>query len=245
MTPCSHDRNALARRLFDGIAQSYEGPARVFSLCQYHSWHRFLISRIELTAEARVLDVCTGTGLIAMEIARRGRCEVTGLDLSQRMLDSALQGIQAEGLDSRISLVAGQAEDLPFADDSFDVVVFSYLLRYVDDPQATINELVRVLKPGGQMASLEFYIPQGPVLYPLWLAHTRLLMPLGSRLFTQGWREVGSFLGRSISDFYRKHPLQEVRLMWKRAGIADVNIEKLSLGGAVVMWGRKGPASEE
>lgn len=245
MTLSSHDRNAFARRLFDGIAQSYEGPARVFSLHQYHSWHRFLISRIALTAESRVLDVCTGTGLIAMRIAQKSGCEVTGLDLSQRMLGSALQSIQAEGLNSRISLVAGQAESLPFADASFDVVVFSYLLRYVEDPQATINELARVLKPGGQMASLEFYIPQGPILYPLWLAHTRLLMPLGARLLTQGWREVGSFLGRSISDFYRKYPLQEVRLMWERAGIAGVRIEKQSLGGAVVMWGRKGPVSEE
>ena len=89
------------------------------------------------------------------------------------------------------------------------------------------------------MASLEFFVPQNPVLHGLWLLHTRLVMPLGSRLLSQGWREVGSFLGPSISDFYRRHTLDDVERMWGRAGIANAQTSLLSLGGAVVTWGQK------
>jgi len=139
-----------------------------------------------------------------------------------------------------VILVKGRAESLPFAESSFDAVVFTYLLRYVEDPVATLGELTRVLKPGGQLASLEFFVPQQPLIYPLWLLHTRLAIPVVSRLLPGGWPEVGSFLGPSISDFYRKHTLQDLCGMWERAGVRKVQTKQLSLGGALVMWGRKG-----
>ncbi len=238
-------RNSFTGKFFNGIAQHYEGPARVFSFLQYDHWHRFLVSRLDLTPQSRVLDMCTGTGLVAMRIAEKSSCDVVGLDLSEQMLAQARGNIAARGLDSLVGLVRGRAEGLPFEDDSFDVVVFTYLLRYVEDAQATITELGRVLKPGGQMASLEFYVPQGPVLHPLWLFHTRLIMPLGTRFLKSGWREVGAFLGPSISDFYRRNSLEDLGRMWRRANIENIQLKKLSLGGAVVIWGRKQANHEE
>ena len=139
-----------------------------------------------------------------------------------------------------VSLVKGRAESLPFAESSFGAVVFTYLLRYVEDPEATLGELGRVLKPGGQLASLEFFVPQNPAIYPLWLLHTRFAIPVASRLLPGGWPEVGSFLGPSISDFYGKHTLRDLCGMWERAGVGEVQTKQLSLGGALVMWGRKG-----
>ena len=239
MTIAPRRKNEHARRLFDGIARRYEGPAQVFSYFQYGRWRRGLVSRLRLSPEDSVLDVCTGTGLVASQIAGSQRCRVVGLDLSQRMLDQAHRNLRSAGLASHIDLVRGRAESLPFADHSFDAVVFTFLLRYVEDPEATLRELARVLRPGGQMASLEFYVPQGPVAYPLWLLHTRMVLPLGTRLLSRGWREVGSFLGPSISSFYRKHTLEDLSRMWMRAGVGGVRTGLLSLGGAVVTWGRK------
>ena len=237
--PGTNNGNRLARRLFDSIANNYEGPARAFSLFQYDRWRRLLVSRLDLSESSAVLDVSTGTGLGAREIARAVGCPVVGLDLSARMLRRGRQNLNASPLGQTVSLVQGTAEALPFPDDRFDAVVFTFLLRYVEDRQAVLDELARVLKPGGQMASLEFYIPRGPVLYPLWLLHTRVAMPLGTKLISPGWGDVGSFLGRSISTFYRENTLEDLTRMWTRVGIVGVNTEVLSLGGAVVTWGRK------
>ena len=228
-----------ARRMFDGIAESYEGPARAFSLFQYDRWHRYLASRLGVRSDASVLDVCTGTGLVALRIAADTGCRVVGVDLSQRMIDQGRSAVERSGLWSSVSLVTGRAERLPFADDSFDAVVFTFLLRYVEDPQSTLRELARVLRPGGRMASLEFYVPRGPLLHPLWLLYSRLVLPLGGWLLSPGWRRACSFLGPSISAFYREHPLEELNRIWARAGIGLVGTSVLSLGGAVVTWGQK------
>ena len=155
------------------------------------------------------------------------------------MIKQAQGSLQASGPAASASLVAGRAESLPFSDGAFDSVVFTFLLRYVEDTQATLNEMTRVLRPGGQMASLEFFVPQNPLLRALWLLHTRGVLPLGTRLLSRGWREVGSFLGPSISAFYELHSLEELRHMWARAGVVGVQTKLLSVGGAVVMWGRK------
>lgn len=238
-----HAKNAHAQGLFDGIASSYEGPAQVFSFFQYRRWRRFLVSRLKVSPETSVLDVCTGTGLVASDIAGRARCRVVGVDLSAAMIERARRSLgkpKSSDDAQAVSLVMGRAEGLPFAESSFDAVVFTYLLRYVEDPGATLGELSRVLKPGGQLASLEFFVPQNPMIYSLWLLHTRFAMPVASRLLPGGWPEVGSFLGPSISDFYSKHTLQDLCGMWERAGVRKVHTRQLSLGGALVMWGRKG-----
>ena len=235
----SHHKNLEARRLFDGIAGRYEEPARAFSLFQYDRWRRFLVSRLELDADASVLDVCTGTGVVAIDIARRTGCQVIGLDLSDRMIEQAHRNLTRPDLASLVSLVKGRAETMPFSDRSFDAVVFTFLLRYVEDTSETLQELVRVLRPGGQMASLEFFVPRNTLIHGLWLLHTRLVIPAGTRFISPGWRAVGSFLGPNISAFYRKHTLENLIQMWTDAGMSNVQTRVLSLGGAVVMWGRK------
>ena len=168
---------------------------------------------------------------------------MVGVDLSAAMIEQARRNLKRPRSTHdtpAVSLFKGRAENLPFAESSFDAVVFTYLLRYVEDPEATLGELSRVLKPGGQLASLEFFVPQHPMIYPLWLLHTRFAIPVGSRFLPGGWREVGSFLGTSISEFYRTHALRDLCEMWERAGVGEVQTKQLSLGGALVMWGRKG-----
>jgi demethylmenaquinone methyltransferase / 2-methoxy-6-polyprenyl-1,4-benzoquinol methylase len=147
--------------------------------------------------------------------------------------------VRAAGLGGRVRFVLGQGERLPFADGSFDAVMFTYLLRYVDDPATTLRELTRVLRPGGTLGSLEFAVPVGVIRCGLWFLYTRGVLPLAGRLISRPWYEVGRFLGPSISGFYRRFPLDRQLAMWREAGVSDVRARTMSLGGGVVIWGTK------
>ena len=203
----------------------------MLSLGQDPLWRRYLVSRLP-AGGGHVLDVATGTGLVAAELLRRG-FRVTGLDQSTEMLDVARRR-----LGNRVELVEASAESMPFPDASFDHLTFTYLLRYVDDPGATLAELSRVVRAGGTVASLEFGMPRGPAR-PLWDVYVGLGLPLAGRILRNGWDEVGAFLGGSIRDFWARYPLERQLELWRAAGLRDLEVRLLSLGGGVVIWGRK------
>ena len=229
--------SADAPRIFTGIARSYDRAGALFSFGQDPRWRHALVDAVGADEGDVVLDVATGTGLVAVELARRYGCRVVGLDRSADMLSEASR---RNGLIS--SLVNGRAERLPFGDETFDHVTFTYLLRYVDDPAATVSELARVLKPGGRLAALEFGVPSSPLAFALWRLYTRVVMPLAGHLFSRKWREVNAFLGPSIERFYRAHPQRDVERYWREAGLADVRSRHMSLGGGIVMSATKRPA---
>jgi demethylmenaquinone methyltransferase / 2-methoxy-6-polyprenyl-1,4-benzoquinol methylase len=232
------ERTRHARRLFAGLPGRYDLMGRLWSFGQDPRWRRFLVSQVMVAQDGRVLDVATGTAAVAIELMHRTGARVIGLDQSEPMLREGIQRVAEAGLADRMSFVLGQAERLPFPDAAFDALTFTYLLRYVDDPAATLAGLARVVKPGGTMAALEFDIPS-PVFRPFWYTYTRLVMPAVGRVVSRPWYEVGKFLGPSISSFYDHHPLAEQLLMWEAAGIEDLQVKEISLGGAVVIWGRK------
>ena len=146
------ERTRQARRLFAGIAPEYDRMGSVLSFGQEPRWRRFLVSKVNAIPGSWVLDVATGTGLVARELARKN-VRVVGLDQSPDMVSRGLDAVRERGLDGRVRFALGQAQALPFGDGAFDAVTFTYLLRYVDDPAATVAELVRVLRPGGVMAA--------------------------------------------------------------------------------------------
>ena len=155
------------------------------------------------------------------------------------MLRQGQGNVATAGLTDRIALTTGRAEQLPFADGTFDALTFTYLLRYVADPAATLRELVRVLRPGAPMANLEFLVPRNPFWHSCWWLYTRVGLPAAGRLANREWYEVGRFLGPNISTHYREHPLTETVGMWREAGMTEVTVREMSLGGGLVMWGRK------
>jgi demethylmenaquinone methyltransferase/2-methoxy-6-polyprenyl-1,4-benzoquinol methylase len=215
----------LARRVFSPIARDYDRPSQVLSLFRYRAWHRALVSKLDLPRDARVLDMATGTGAVAAEIARRGGSEVIGCDITRS------KPLTAE-------LVEGSAEALPFRDESFDAVVFAYLLRYVEDVPATLGGLARLLRPGGTMAGLDFAVPQG-AWNPLWRFYTGALLPAGGRLFSRDWQRVCAFLGPSIRDFEARWPQERLLDAWRECGFGEVQTCRLTLGGGQIVWGRK------
>jgi demethylmenaquinone methyltransferase / 2-methoxy-6-polyprenyl-1,4-benzoquinol methylase len=221
-----------ARELFAPIGPSYDRVGALLSIGQDPRWRRFLVSRLPRDG-GHVLDVATGTGLVAAELVRRG-FRVTGVDQSPEMLAGAHRRFEG-----RVELVEASAESLPFAGGAFDHLTVTYLLRYVDDPGATLAELARVVRPGGIVASLEFGVPLGPAR-PAWELYVRAGLPLAGRVLRNGWREVGDFLGRSIRTFWEAYPLERQLELWSAAGIENVEVRRLSLGGGVVTWGRRG-----
>jgi demethylmenaquinone methyltransferase / 2-methoxy-6-polyprenyl-1,4-benzoquinol methylase len=225
-----------ARSLFAPLPETYDRWSRLLSLGQDPRWRRFLVSRVAAGPGDSVLDVATGTGAVAIELVRRHGCNVVGVDQSPEMLAEAERRITTAGLVHRVQLVEARAERLPFPDRSFDALTFTYLLRYVDDPVATLRELVRVVRPGGVVAMLEFGVPRGLWRGP-WELYVRVGLPLAGRAISPGWHEVGSFLGDSIREFHGRHP--NLGDLWREAGVADVRGRRLSLGGGLVVWGRR------
>ena len=222
-----------AQTLFAPLGPRYDRYASLLSFGQDPRWRRFLVSRIEAGPGDRVLDVATGTGAVALELVRQKGCTVVGVDQSEGMLETARRRTNG-----RIELVHASAEQLPFADGEFDALTFTYLLRYVDDPPATLAELARVVRPGGTIAGLEFALPHG-LARPAWELWVRAGLPAAGAVIGDGWREVGSFLGPSIRGFYERWPEPRLLEAWRAAGIADVRSQRLSLGGGIVTWGRK------
>jgi demethylmenaquinone methyltransferase/2-methoxy-6-polyprenyl-1,4-benzoquinol methylase len=232
-------RTREARALFAPLGPTYDRYARLLSLGQDPRWRRFLVDRVEVRPDEVVLDVATGTGAVAIELVRRWGCSVVGIDQSPEMLAEARGRIALAAGTRQIRLVEGRAEALPFEDGRFDGLTVTYLLRYVDDPGATLNELARVVHPGGTMASLEFGIPEAPIARAGWELYTGVGLRLAGRVIGPGWSEVGSFLRGSIRSFYARLPLDRQLALWREAGVADVRVRRLSLGGGVVVWGRR------
>jgi demethylmenaquinone methyltransferase / 2-methoxy-6-polyprenyl-1,4-benzoquinol methylase len=235
----SSSRTRHARELFAPLGPTYDRTASLLSFGQDPRWRRFLASRIPPNAR-NLLDVACGTGAVSIELAQRvpGR-SVVGVDQSPEMLAAGRARVERAGLADQVTLREGRAEALPFHDDEFDALTFTYLLRYVDDPSATLAELVRVVRPGGVVAMLEFGVPSWP-WRPAWEAYVRLGLPAAGSVLAPAWGEVGRFLGPSITDFYREWPLPRLLDLWREAGVPDVSARRMSFGGGVVLWGTRG-----
>jgi demethylmenaquinone methyltransferase/2-methoxy-6-polyprenyl-1,4-benzoquinol methylase len=234
--PSERKRHALA--LFSGLPARYDRMGALLSFGQDPRWRRALVAAAAPQAGQRILDVATGTGLVAAALARAAPCRVVGLDQSEQMLAGARARLaRSPELAGRIELVRGEAERLPFADGEFDALTFTYLLRYVEDRGATMRELARVLRPGARIAMVEFGVPSQPTLRALWRAHTRVGLPLLGRAVSPAWLEVGRFLGPSIERLHAEEP--DLATLWRSAGITGVQVRAMSFGAGVVVWGER------
>jgi demethylmenaquinone methyltransferase/2-methoxy-6-polyprenyl-1,4-benzoquinol methylase len=235
-TPLS-PRKRHALDLFAGLPRHYDRMGAVLSFGQDPRGRRAMVRAVDPRPGQRILDVATGTGMVAFSLARSG-CSVVGLDQSEQMLNGARARLAAQpGLEDRVSFVQGEAERLPFDDQQFDALTFTYLLRYVDDRAATMRELARVVRPGGRVGMIEFGVPRIALLRALWRGHTRVALPLLGRVISSDWVEVGRFLGPSIEQLYEAEP--DLAGLWRAAGIGQVREQRMSFGAGLVMWGSR------
>jgi demethylmenaquinone methyltransferase/2-methoxy-6-polyprenyl-1,4-benzoquinol methylase len=230
-------RKQHALELFTGLPNAYDRMGAVLSFGQDPRWRHALIEAIDPRPGQRVLDVATGTGLVAFALARRG-ATVTALDQSEHMLDGARsRAAKHPELANQVTFIQGEAEHLPFAEDEFDALTFTYLLRYVDDRAATMRELARVTKPGGRIGMVEFGVPVSRPLRAAWRVHTRVGLPLLGRAVSPAWVEVGRFLGPNIEQFHAAEP--GLVHLWQSAGIDQVRERRMSFGAGIVISGIK------
>src|SRR5258708_28915641 len=160
--------NAFPIELFSGLPPRYDALAEILSFGQNARWRHELVSHLSVHRPPSILDVATGTGGVAIALAAATEARITGVDISDAMLERGRQRVDRAGLAGRISLETARAEALPFPPETFDAVSFTYLLRYVADPAATLAELARVLRPGGPLPSLAFPYPPTPRRPPPW-----------------------------------------------------------------------------
>ena len=197
------ERSQVAQGLFAPLGPTYDRWSRLLSLGQDPRWRRFLVSRIEAGARrrgARRRDGhggCRDRARPADGLPRR-RPRPERRDARRRTPAG-----RGRGLDGAYPARRGSADQLPFEDGSFDGLTFTYLLRYVEEPAATLRELARVVKPGGTIAALEFGLPRG-LWRPLWELYVRVGLPVAGRLISPGWHEVGAFLGPSIRELHAR-----------------------------------------
>lgn len=240
MSATAATRKEHARKLFAPLPRRYDAVGAALSFGQDPRWRRAMVAAVQAKPGQRVLDVATGTGLVAAALVRQWGCEVTGVDQSVEMLAGARRrAARDEQLATHLTLVEAEAERLPFADAEFDHLTFTYLLRYVDDPGATIQELARVVKPGGRISSLEFGVPADQPWHALWHLYVNVGLPALGRLVSREWAHTGRFLAHSIPDFYARFPLPALANLWREAGIDDLHVRPMSLGGGVVTWGTR------
>lgn len=192
-------------------------------------WRRRMIDRLGDIDGAAALDIAAGTGSITRLLVGRG-ASVVSLDQSIEMLGGAL--------DRGATGVIATAERLPFPDAVFDVVTFGYLLRYVGDVETCMTEIGRVLRSSGKVGMVEFGRPRG-LWRPLWWLYTRIGLPIAGLAAGNGWFRVGRFLGPSIDEFTNRYPPDALALAWEQAGFVDVIIDRISLGGGLVLSGEK------
>jgi demethylmenaquinone methyltransferase / 2-methoxy-6-polyprenyl-1,4-benzoquinol methylase len=226
-------------QMFDGIAARYDFVNRVISFGIDQRWRRRTVRALSLRDGARVLDLATGTGDLALLIARATpEASVVGLDPSEKMLAIARGKVEKAGLAERIELVVGDAETLPFGDATFDGVSIAFGIRNVPDRARALSEMARVTKPGGRVAVLELSEPRGGVLGPIARFHVHTVVPHVGALLS-GAPEY-RYLQRSIAAF---PPADEFASLMRHAGLAVERPEALTFGVCHLYVGERGKSA--
>ena len=230
----SNDKKARVGKMFDSIAPTYDRLNHLLSFGIDRGWRRKLVLSLQRAfgdEAIRILDVATGTGDLAIELARRiPRARVTGVDISEGMLEAGREKVSRGSLADRITLQRGDAEALDFADAAFDCVTVAFGVRNFGNLQVGLREMRRVLRPGGRCFVLEFSRPTAPVFGWVYGLYFHRVLPWVGRLVS---RDGGAYdyLPRSVYGF---PPPEEFSAMLRGAGFSDVRVRRLTFGVAYI-----------
>ena len=213
--------------MFDSIAPRYDFLNRTLSAGLDQQWRRRAIAELSLGATANVLDLCTGTADLAVAaIVRHPAATVVGVDFSGAMLQRGLQKVKTGGLSKRIRLVRGDATRIPLADRTCDAATIGFGIRNVAEPEAALDELARVLRPGARLAILEFGEPRIPGIRTLYAWYFKYLLPMVGRLVSRH-QSAYSYLPASVGSF---PPPAEFARTIERHGFVSVRAVPLTFG---------------
>lgn len=226
------------KNVFAEIAKQYDFMNSVLSFWQHKLWRRFAMKKLRLSAGGQALDVACGTGDWTLSLARvvgvQGK--VTGLDYSKEMLGVAIKKLGKRGLlERQVNLMQGDAMQLPFPDDSFDVATIGFALRNVPDVPTVLKEMRRVVKPGGQVVSLELSKPKSRMFRSIYYFYFYKVLPFIGSLAI-GRKEPYAWLPESLTDFPDRLGLEA---LFREAGLKQVESYPLTGGIAALHIGVK------
>ncbi len=234
LSDMSHEKRAtLVKDIFSIVAPYIDPLDTAFSFGLCHLWRRMVSAQIR--RGERVLDICTGTGELAKLILKKVGPEgsLTGADFCEDMLKIARKKLSP--LPKNLSFVVADARELPFPDNTFDAVTVSFGMRNVPDTPVALNEIKRVLKPGGKFLCLELTRPEGRWILPFYQFYTFRIMPTIAKIITRNSLPY-TYLPRSIEAFY---PPREFQRIMSESGFSEVKARSLSLGIATIYRGVK------
>jgi demethylmenaquinone methyltransferase/2-methoxy-6-polyprenyl-1,4-benzoquinol methylase len=227
MTAVPDKTPARIAGMFDAIAPRYDLLNHVLSAGLDRRWRNIAVDALELGHRARLLDVCTGTGDLAIAAVRRGRAaSVVGVDFAGEMLRRGLVKLRQEGLNRSIQLVRGDAACIPLDAATCDGATIAFGIRNVAEPARALAEIARVLRPGGRLAILEFGQPRIPGVRTLYGWYFRYLLPLVGRLVSKH-RSAYSYLPASVGTF---PPPAEFAQLLRATGFSQVRAVPLTFG---------------
>lgn len=224
------------RAMFDNIAPAYDRLNHTLSLSVDRIWRRHVVRIVGRLHPRRVLDMATGTGDLAVMMARSiPEAHIKGVDLSEGMLDVARRKVTARGLDGRVVLDAGDAEHLHVADASVDVATVAFGVRNFGDLDAGLREMARTIKPGGKVVVLEFSRPRNRLFRALYEFYTYKILPRIGGMVSKDKRAY-EYLPASVGEFPAP---QEFMAMMERAGFRECRARSQSFGIAQIYTGQK------
>lgn len=219
------------RAMFNDIAPKYDLLNHVLSLSIDKLWRRNTVKVVAKSSPVKILDMATGTADLAIAMAKRIPCaEITGADLSEQMLSVARQKIEANSLDSRISLVQCEAEQIPLPTESVDVATVAFGVRNFENREQGLRELCRVIKPGGRLVVLEFSTPSSPLVRWVYNIYSHYILPFIGGLVSKN-RAAYVYLPSSVDTFPRA---KEFSQMLCQCGFSKVKASSQSFGIAYI-----------
>ncbi len=223
------------KQMFDSIAGSYDFLNHALSMNIDKIWRRRLIKRLGESSPLRILDLATGTGDLALAALRLEPEVITGVDISNGMLEIGRKKIAARGEECRISLVEGDSEDLPFKNGEYDAVMVAFGVRNFEDPKKGLREMNRVLRPGGVAAILEFTMPLHFPIRPLYSFYFKRVLPMLGKIISKDFSAY-RYLPDSVQAFAQRKDFVN---MMEDAGFESVDYRIQSFGIAAIYFGVK------
>lgn len=221
--------------MFDNISPKYDLLNHVLSMGIDYSWRKKVVKLLRKENPQSILDVATGTADLAIALTKTGANLITGVDISEGMLEVGRKKVLAKGLDQRIILQKEDAENLSFRDNTFDAVTVSFGVRNFENLEKGLSELYRVLKPNGTLVVLEFSQPTKFPFNKLYQFYFKNVLPLVGRMVSKD-TSAYTYLPASVSAF----PFgKDFETILRQTGFTDTKWKELTLGIATIYWGRK------
>ena len=235
--PNKENKAKYVQETFNSIASNYDLMNKLMTIGMDKSWRRLAVKRSELKEGGTGLDICCGTGMLTMEQARAAGSagRITGLDFSENMIAVARQNIMDFEFKDSIQFIQGDAMSLPFEDNVFDCATVGWGLRNVPDIHKAVQEMARVIKPGGKVISLDMAQPAMPVFREFyWLCFNRVIPVMGKLL--SGNKKAYNYLHDSAKAFVHQ---KELAGIFAQAGLVETRYLNLCGGVVAIVEGRK------